>query len=144
LAILTKPIELRRALEQAKIIAVLGAHPDLQRAAGYVPDYLAKVGYRILPVNPVYAGHTLFGETVVASLAELRGRVDILDVFRRSEAIAGHVDEVLAMRPRPRVVWLQLGVRDDAAAAAWSAAGLHVVQDRCTLAEHRALGLGAA
>ncbi|NIU18754.1 MAG: CoA-binding protein, partial [Actinobacteria bacterium] len=86
-------------LESVHTIAILGAHPQRGRAAFYVPDYLASVGYRVLPVNPHCAGQELFGEPTVGHLSELEGPVDMVDVFRRSAAVADHVDEVLAMTP---------------------------------------------
>jgi predicted CoA-binding protein len=128
-------------LSEARTIAVLGAHPEAWRPACYVPDYLYQQGYRLLPVNPRYAGQLLWGQTVRASLTELAEPVDIVDVFRRSEDLPGHEAELMAMAPRPRVVWLQSGIRHDALAARLQAAGMEVVQDRCTLAEHRARGL---
>jgi predicted CoA-binding protein len=129
-------------LRASRVIAVLGAHHEEERAAFYVPDYLHQQGYRILPVNPTLAGRTLWGEPVRSTLAELTEPVDMVDVFRRSSKVAGHVADILAMEPRPAVVWLQLGVRNDAAAAELAAAGIEVVQDRCTLADHRRYGIG--
>ena len=131
-------------LRQASTIAVLGAHHEPAKAAFYVPEYLRSRGYRILPVNPRFAGQHLFGATVVGSLAEVSEAVDIVDVFRRAADVPGHVAEILAMRPLPKVVWLQLGIRHEAAAAELEAAGIEVVQDRCTLADHRRAGLPAA
>lgn len=130
----------RALLETCPTIAVLGIHDDPARPAHYVPAYLHAHGYRILGVNPALAGRALFGAPVVASLAELGEPIDMVDVFRRSELVAQHQAELLACRPRS--VWLQLGVRNDAVAAALTAAGIEVVQDACTLAEHRRLGLG--
>lgn len=129
------------ALRDARVIAVLGAHSEPARPAFYVPDYLHRQGYTILPVNPTLAGATLWGEVVRASLAELESPVDLVDVFRRGPAVPGHVEDILAMSPRPRVVWLQLGIRSAAATAALVAAGIDVVQDRCTLADHRRFGI---
>lgn len=131
----------RRVLEQSRTVAVLGAHPERARPAFYVPDYLAHHGYRIIPVNPGKRGQTLWGEPVRASLAELTEPIDVVNVFRRSEAVPGHLDDILAMKPRPKVVWLQLGIRNDAIARALEAAGIEVIQDRCMLADHRRLGL---
>lgn len=119
----------RAILARARVIAVLGAHHQATRPAFYVPDYLHARGYTILPVNPALVGRSLWGQPVVASLAALERPVDLVDVFRRPEA--------LAMTPRPAVVWFQLGIRDDRAAAALAAGGIEVVQDRCTLADHR-------
>jgi predicted CoA-binding protein len=139
---LTTDAEIKALLGSARTIAVLGAHEAAGRPATYVPEYLAKVGYRVLPVNAQLAGKTVLDEPVRASLAELGTPVDIVDVFRRSEAIPAHLDDVLAMRPLPRVVWLQLGIRNDEVARKLVEAGIDVVQDKCTLAEHKRLGVG--
>jgi predicted CoA-binding protein len=131
----------RRLLEQVQTVAVLGAHHQSFRAACYVPDYLDEVGYRVLPVNPLLKGMELWGEQVVALVTDLEEPVDLIDVFRRPSAIDAHVPEILAMNPLPRAVWFQLGIRNDEAARRLVEAGIDVVQDRCTLADHRALGL---
>lgn len=133
--------DVRAILERSPTVAVLGIHHDPDRPAHYVPAYLHAHGYRILGVNPALVGRELFGVPVVAALADLREPIDLIDVFRRPEALPGHQAE-LAACPAP-VVWFQLGIRDDAVAAALRAAGKQVVQDRCTLADHRRLGLGA-
>lgn len=135
--------QIREILTNSPTIAVLGIHHEPEKAAFYVPEYLHDEGYRILGVNPQFVGQTLFGAPVRASLAELREPVDIVDVFRRSEAVPGHLEDILAMSPRPRVVWLQLGIRHDETARVLEAAGITVVQNRCTLADHQRLGLGA-
>ncbi|MGE3636518.1 MAG: CoA-binding protein [Sandaracinaceae bacterium] len=124
-------------LRNAKTIAVLGAHVEPSRPACYVPEYLAAQGYRVIGVNPRFAGRSAFGHPMVATLAEIGEPVDIVDVFRRSSDVAAHLEEILAMRPLPRTVWLQLGIRDEATADALIAQGIDVVQDRCTLADHR-------
>jgi predicted CoA-binding protein len=142
MAELTSDDAIARVLRSARTIAVLGAHADPSRPASYVPEYLHAQGYVILPVNPMIAGRELWGSAVRASLAELAQAVDIVDVFRRPELLPGHVDEILAMSPRPRLVWLQQGIRNDAFARTIEAAGIDVVQDRCTLADHRRLGIG--
>jgi len=142
MAELTTDRQILEVLRGARTIAVLGAHTEASRPAFYVPDYLHGQGYRILPVNPQLAGKTLWGQTVRASLAELGEPVDIVDVFRRPDLLPGHLAEIRAMAPRPRLVWLQLGIRNDAFAREVEAAGIDVVQDRCTLADHRALGIG--
>ena len=129
--------ELRAFLAGARCIAVLGAHVDAEKPAHYVPDYLHRKGYRILPANPVYAGRTLWGEPVRASLAEISESVDVLDVFRRSAQVADHADQILALRPG--LLWLQSGIRNDAVARALEDAGIPVVQDRCLMVEHRRL-----
>jgi predicted CoA-binding protein len=132
----------RRVLEDARTIAVLGAHVDPDKPAHYVPDYLAEQGYRIFPVNPAFAGQELWGRPVVATLAELDTPIDLVDVFRRPDVIPGHLDDILAMQPLPKLVWFQLGIRNDQVARQLVAAGIEVVQDRCTLADHRVFRLG--
>ena len=142
MAELTTDRQILDVLRAARTIAVLGAHHEPSRPACYVPEYLYAQGYRILPVNPQLAGTTLWGQTVRASLADLGEAVDIVDVFRRPDLLPGHLAEIRAMAPRPRLVWLQQGIRNDAFAREVEAAGIDVVQDRCTLADHRALGVG--
>jgi uncharacterized protein len=134
---------LTRILREARTVAVLGAKVGAAQPAFYVPAYLHARGYRILPVNPVLAGQTVFGETVVGTLADLRERADVIDVFRRPEYLPGHAHEILALSWRPRAVWFQLGIRHDGAAAQLARAGIDVVQDRCMMPEHRRL-VGAA
>lgn len=134
--------QIRDLLATSPTVAVLGIHREPDKAAFYVPEYLHDEGYRVLGVNPRFAGETLFGEPVRATLAELGEPVDLVDVFRRGDAIPAHLDDLLAMRPRPRVVWFQLGITHDAAAAALEAVGIVVVQDRCTMADHQRLRIG--
>lgn len=136
MAELTTNSQIAAALRSARTIAVLGAHEQPFRPAFYVPDYLHGQGYRIVPVNPELAGKTLWGETVRATLAELEGPVDIVEVFRRPEVLPGHLADLLAMNPRPRLVWLQAGIRNDAFARAVQDAGIDIVQDHCLLANH--------
>jgi predicted CoA-binding protein len=136
---LTTDAEIRDVLSRAKTIAVLGAHRDASRPAHYVPKYLQAHGYRVLPVNPTLTGQQLLGETVRARLDELGEPVDIVDIFRRADALEAHLSEILAMDPRPGTVWLQLGIRNDAVAARLTAEGIRVVQDRCAKAEHERL-----
>jgi len=134
---------IREILNSSPTIAVLGIHHEPAKAAFYVPEYLADEGYRIIGVNPTLTGQTLFGSTVRATLAEIAEPIDLVDVFRRAEHIPAHVEDILAMKPRPKVVWFQLGIRNDDAARILEAAGITVVQNRCTLADHQRLGLGA-
>jgi predicted CoA-binding protein len=133
---------LREILSTSPTIAVLGAHQEPEKAAYYVPEYLHEEGYRILSVNPQLHGEELFGQPVYKTLAEIGEPVDLVDVFRRSELIPQHVEDILAMSPRPKVVWLQLGIKNEDAARILEAAGITVVQNRCTLADHQRLGLG--
>jgi hypothetical protein len=130
---------LTRVLREARTIAVLGAKPEPREPAHYVPAYLQARGYRILPVNPIFAGQTIFGATVVGALADLPEPVDVIEVFRRPEELPGHAREILALPWRPRAVWFQLGIRHDGAAAELARAGIDVIQDRCMMPEHRRL-----
>lgn len=130
---------IRQLLQASRHIAVLGAHRDEQKAAHYVPRYLHSMNYTLYPVNPKYAGEVLFGRTVLAGLAELETQIDIVNVFRRSEQLAGHVADILAMQALPRLVWCQLGIRDDVVAERLTEAGITVVQDRCILVDHQRL-----
>jgi predicted CoA-binding protein len=134
--------DVRRLLEQARTIAVLGAHEDPARPAHYVPMYMARQGYRLVPVNAAFAGQTIWGEPVVATLAEIDTPVDLINVFRRPDQIPAHLDDILAMQPLPRAVWFQSGIRNDEAAEKLIAAGIEVVQDRCIKTDHRAFGVG--
>lgn len=127
-----------RILRSTRTVAVVGAHDERARAAYYVPEYLAQVGYEIFPVNPRLVGTTLWGQPVRATLAELPP-IDLVDVFRRSDAVGEHVADILAMEPLPAVVWLQLGIRNEAVAETLEGAGIKIVQNRCTLADHRAM-----
>lgn len=126
---------LRDFLHQARTVAVLGANPRPHKPAFYVPDYLHRAGYRILPVNPVYVGAKLWDEPIVSTLTQISGPIDIVDVFRRSEALPDHLGDILAAKPR--LVWLQSGIVNDDFAEGLRAAGIEVVQDRCLMVEHR-------
>ena len=134
---------LREILTRSPTIAVLGAHRQPEKAAFYVPEYLHDEGYRIIGVNPRFHDIELFGERVRDTLAEIAEPVDAVDVFRRAERIPQHVEDILAMKPRPRIVWFQLGIRNDEVARILEAAGITVIQNRCMLADHQRLGLGA-
>ena len=130
--------EIREILTSVKTIALVGWSPKSDRPSHRVAAYLAAQGYRVIPVNPGQAGQVALGETVVATLAEA-GPVDMVDIFRRSEEAGSVVDEAIAAGAR--VVWTQLGVVDEAAAARARAAGLRVVMDRCPAIEIPRLGL---
>jgi predicted CoA-binding protein len=125
---------IKRILEEVSTIAMVGASTNPMRPSYFAMMYLQRKGYRVWPVNPRAAGETILGETVYASLAELPDKPDMVDVFRRSEEAAPIVDEALALGVP--VVWMQLGVRDDAAAARAEAAGARVVMDRCPKIEY--------
>jgi predicted CoA-binding protein len=122
---------------RARTIAVVGASLDPWRPSFGIARYLKRVGYRIVPVNPNHAGETLHGEPVLESLAEVEGEVDLVNVFRRSDAVGEVVDD--AITGRAGAIWMQLGIRNEAAAARARAAGLEVVMDRCISVEHARL-----
>lgn len=134
---------LARIFREARSIAVLGAKGEPGEPAYYVPAYLKERGYRVLPVNPTRVGERMLGEKVAATLADLPEPVDVIEVFRRPEYLPGHATEILRLPWKPAVVWFQLGIRHDGAAADLARAGIRVVQDRCMMPEHRRL-LGAA
>ncbi len=130
--------EIRDILLTTRRIAVVGASARPERPSYGVAGFLVERGYAVTPVNPGLAGGALHGADVAPSL-EAAGPLDMVDVFRRSEEAGAVVDE--AIRLGARSVWLQLGVRDDAAGARARAAGLRFVQDRCPVIEWRRLGL---
>jgi predicted CoA-binding protein len=130
---------LRDILGGVRTIAVVGASPRRERPSHRVMAYLQRRGYRAIPVNPNAAGETINGERVYASLAEVPEPVDMVDVFRRSEAAGIIVDQAIAVGAK--VVWMQLGVCDGAAAARAEARGLKVVMNRCPAIEIPRLGL---
>ena len=128
--------ELRDLLTSAHVIAVVGASPNAARPVFGVMRYLIAAGYRVIPINPGHAGHEILGQKVYARLADVPGPIDVVDIFRRPSALAGVVDEALALNPLPNTIWMQLGLRDDVAGAKAAAAGLTVVMNRCIKIEH--------
>ena len=122
---------IREILTETKTIARVGASPKANRPSYEVMAFLQGKGYRVLPVNPAAAGQTILGETVYGALADLPVPVDMVDIFRKSDAVGAVVDEALALADPPRAIWMQLDVRDDAAAARAEAMGVRVVMDRC-------------
>src|SRR6267142_5300381 len=129
-----------RIVRECKRIAVLGIKTEAQRdqPAFYVAEYMARAGYDIVPVPVYYPDATeILGRPVYRTVQAVPAPVAMVNVFRRPRDIPPHVEDILAARPR--VVWLQLGIRHDAAAETWAKAGIQVVQDRCLLVEHRRL-----
>jgi predicted CoA-binding protein len=130
---------IRRILEDAKRIAVLGIKVEPDRPAYFVPEYAQMAGYEIIPVPVYYPEVTeMFGTRVYRKVADVPGDVDIVDVFRRSEHIPPHVDDIIAKKPK--AVWFQSGIRNDEAAQQLARAGIQVVQDRCLMVELRRIG----
>ncbi len=131
--------DIRDILTIARVVAVVGWSPNPDRPSHGVAAYLARQGYRVIPVNPGQAGKIALGEVVQPSLAAIDGPVDMVDIFRRSEEAGALVDAAIAIGAG--AVWMQLGVRDDAAAARARAAGLRVVMNRCPAIEMPRLGI---
>ncbi len=130
---------LRQILQRARVIAMVGVSPDPVRPSHYVGRYLSLKGFRVIPVNPAHVGKRLFGAPVVASLADCPPETDLVDIFRRSEAVPGIVAEALAALPRLRTVWMQIGVESPEAAAMAEAKGVDVVMNRCPKIEYQRL-----
>lgn len=132
----------RRILEESKRIAVLGIKPESRsgQPAHYVAQYLKDSGYEVIPVPTYYPEvEEILGERVYRTVAEVPGEVDLVDVFRRPGDIPPHVEDIIAKKPK--AVWFQLGIRNDEAAEKLARAGIQVVQNRCTMADHRRFGL---
>ena len=125
---------LRRILHESRVVAMVGLSADWYRPSYFAAKYLQEHGYKVIPVNPRYAGKQVLGETCYASLREIPGRVDVVDVFRRTEDVAPIADEAIALGAK--VLWQQIGVKNEAAAAKARAAGMDAVMDRCMKIEH--------
>ena len=130
--------KLRRILGSVRVIALVGASANWNRPSYFVMKYLQGKGYRVIPVNPRLAGQTLLGERAYASLRDIPDRVDMVDIFRASDQVDPIVDDAIAIGAR--VVWMQLGIRNDEAGARAEAAGLEVVMNRCPKIEFGRLG----
>ncbi len=129
---------LRRILTNARTIAMVGASPDWVRPSNFVMKYLQGKGYRVIPVNPGHAGKDILGETTYARLRDIPDKFDMVDVFRTSDAAGAIADEAIEVATEKgiNVVWMQLGVRDDAAAGRAEAAGLTAVMNHCPKIEY--------
>ena len=127
---------IRSILNEVKSIAVVGASANEVRPSYFVMKYMLDKGFRVFPINPGRAGSEILGQMTWASLADLPEPVDMVDIFRASAAVPGIADEILAMRPLPKVVWMQLTVRHDESAARLEEKGIRVVMDRCPKIEY--------
>jgi predicted CoA-binding protein len=127
---------IRGILNTVKSIAMVGISPKDNRPSYFAFKYLLERGYTMIPVNPGQAGGQILGRTVYARLSDIPEPVDMIDIFRASRYAEAVVDEALKLKPRPQVVWMQLGVRNDAAAAKAEAGGIKVVMDRCPKIEY--------
>ena len=127
---------IRDILQTVRTIALVGASANELRPSYFVMKYLLDKGYEVIPVNPGLAGQQILGQTVYANLADVPRPVDMVDIFRNSEAAGAITDEALALDPRPSVIWMQLSVRNDEAAARAEAQGVKVVMNRCPKMEY--------
>src|SRR5712672_628794 len=127
---------IRGILNTVKTIAMVGLSPKDNRPSYFAFKYLLERGYHMIPVNPGLAGQELLGQKVYGKLADIPEPVDMVDVFRASQYALGIVQEALALKPRPQVIWMQLGVRNDEAAQLAEANGLKVVMNRCPKIEY--------
>ena len=130
---------IRGILDEVKTIAVVGASANTVRPSYFVVKYLISKGYDVIPVNPGHAGREIAGAMTQASLADIDRPVDMVDIFRNSEAAAGVVEEALTLDPLPKVIWMQLSVRNDEVAKLAEARGVKVVMNRCPKIEYARL-----
>ena len=141
--ILVRDEQIRELLRETKTIAVLGIKTEAQagQPAFYVASYLDSAGFTVIPV-PVYFPDVkeILGRPVYRKLADIPGDVDLVNVFRRSEDVPQHLDDILAKKPK--AVWLQLGIQNDEVAQKLAEAGIKVVQNRCLMVDHRQLARG--
>jgi uncharacterized protein len=137
------PEQIRQLIMQTHRIAVLGIKTEAQagQPSVYVPQYLLRAGFEIIPVPVYYPEITeIFGTLVYRRLVDVPGGVDLVDVFRRPQDIDGHIEDILSKKPK--AVWFQSGIRNDQAAERFARAGIKVVQDRCLMVEHRTMAAG--
>ncbi|MDE2445976.1 MAG: CoA-binding protein [Alphaproteobacteria bacterium] len=118
-------------LREVKTIALVGASNNPARPSHEVMNFMLQHGYHVIPINPGLAGNIVLGQTVVASLVDVVEPIDMVDIFRNSDAAGAVVDEALLLSPLPKVIWMQIGVQNDEAAARAEKEGLRVVMDRC-------------
>ena len=134
---------IRRILKDVKTIALLGASPNPARPSHSVMSFLLSKGYTVFPVNPGQEGKEILGQHIYAKLADIPEAIDMVDVFRAAEFLPAIVEEVILLSPRPKVIWGQLSVRHDDAAAKAEAYGIEVVMDRCPAIEYPRLNIAS-
>jgi predicted CoA-binding protein len=127
---------IRGILNTVKTIAVVGVSQKVVRPSYFVFKYLMERGYRMIPVNPGQAGRELLGQKIYAKLADIPEAIDMVDMFRAAEHAVSVAQEAIALKPRPKVLWMQLGIRNDEAARLAEAAGIKVVMNRCPKIEY--------
>jgi len=134
--------EIKLALTEAKTIAIIGMSKNETKASFFVGRYMQRRGYRVIPINPVYAGESILGETVLAQLTDVPQDVsiDIVDIFRRSEFVPDIVDQAIdCLTPLPKTIWMQFGIQHAEAAAKARAHGIQTIEDRCPKIEYQRL-----
>lgn len=131
-------VVIQRVLKDTRTIAMAGASPNWVRPSNFAMKYLLGKGYKVHPINPGHAGKEIWDQTVYASLSDVPGPIDMLDIFRNSAAAGALVDEAIELKDEKqiKIVWLQLGVINHEAAARAEAAGLNVIMDRCPKIEY--------
>jgi uncharacterized protein len=127
---------IRGILNTVKTVAMVGFSPKENKPSFFVFKYLTERGYRVIPVNPGQAGREFLGQRCYASLSDIPEPIDMVDIFRASANVPPIVEEALTLKPRPRVIWMQLTVRNDEAAKRAEEAGLKVVMNRCPKIEY--------
>jgi predicted CoA-binding protein len=127
---------IRGILNTVKTIAMVGASEKENRPSYFAFKYLLERGYTMIPVNPGHAGHEILGQRIYAKLSDIPVAIDMVDIFRGAKYALGIVQEALTLAPRPAVIWMQLGVRNDEAAALAEANGMKVVMNRCPKIEY--------
>ena len=132
-------MDLKALFASTKAIAIVGMSTRTDRPSNEVATIMQREGFRILPVNPAYAGQTILGETFVPTLADVPVPIDIVDCFRKSEDMVEVARDAAAMRPLPKVLWMQLGVENEAAAKIARDAGIAVIQNQCVEIEYLSL-----
>lgn len=130
---------IRSVLRSVSTVAVVGASANTVRPSFFVMKYLLQKGYRVIPINPGQAGGTILDQPAYARLANVPEPIDMVDIFRKSDAVPEIVAEAIALTPQPKVIWMQLGVRNDQAAADAEAAGMTVIMNRCPKIEYARL-----